>query len=159
MVCVASRIFMENLEMSYIHCCLWFILFLLILPIPNSHILSQLPGSPNSACLRLPDSQILWILRATNRTKLSIYIGDRAAVTIPAKVLLDVIMLHTIHTIHTIHAYGIIWDYAYPACLACCFFGPACACLRLLAPAWCACKAAWCACVAACSLPPSSPAP
>ena len=30
---------------------------------PNSPILSQLPDNPGSACLRLPDSQILWFLR------------------------------------------------------------------------------------------------
>ena len=39
---------------------------ILILPIPNSHIFSQLPDNVNSACLRLPDSQVLWILRASN---------------------------------------------------------------------------------------------
>ena len=43
---------------------LWFIL---LLPIPDSHILSQLPDNPNSACLRLPDSQILRFSRFSER--------------------------------------------------------------------------------------------
>ena len=42
----------------------WFILFLLT---PNSHILSQLQDNPNSASLRLPDSEILCIVRFSER--------------------------------------------------------------------------------------------
>ena len=47
---------------------------------PNAQtalILSQLPDSPNSPILRLPDSQTHWILRASVRTRLSILRAER----------------------------------------------------------------------------------
>ena len=40
---------------------------LMVHPVPLNSLFSQLPDSPNSACLRLPDYQILWILRFSER--------------------------------------------------------------------------------------------
>ena len=82
----------------------WFILFLPILPMPqqprfsDSQILrfSDLSDSSDSS-----DTLNSQILRATNRTRLSI--GNRAAVLDSAKFLFYVIMpYHTYHTYHTI---------------------------------------------------------
>jgi len=79
----------------------WFILFLPILTMPqqprfsDSQILrfSDLSDSSDSS-----DTLNSQILRATNRTRLSI--GNRSAVLDPAKALFYVIMLHTIPYIH-----------------------------------------------------------
>ena len=87
----------------------WFILFLPILTMPqqprfsDSQILrfSDLSDSSDSS-----DTLNSQILRATNRTRLSI--GNRSPVLSPAKALFYVIMPY-----HTYHTIPYIWDYAH----------------------------------------------